>query len=134
MAAGTGAGTTSGPGGYYGRTIAGLARRAQSVGMAKYSSLLGRRVHVEYRAGDVYLPATGTLAADTGKSVFLEEKFEKNGSVRSFRWEIPYPCIIRVTEITAPASEASEKFGGEAAQAGNSVPRFLPFKRRTEPV
>ena len=75
--------------------------------MAKYSSLLGRRVCVEYRAGDIYLPAVGTLAADSGKSIFLEERFEKSESVRTFRWEIPYPCIIRVEELTVGAATAS---------------------------
>jgi hypothetical protein len=72
--------------------------------MAKYSSLLGRRVHVEYRAGDIYLPAVGTLAADSGRSIFLEERFEKSGSVKSFRWEIPYQCIVKVIELEAGPS------------------------------
>lgn len=62
-------------------------------------------MRVEYRAGDVYLRASGTLSADSGKSVFLEERFEKNSSVRTFRWEIPYPCIVRIAEIGAEASQ-----------------------------
>jgi hypothetical protein len=69
--------------------------------MAKYVALLGRRVQVEYRAGDLYLPAVGTLAADSGKSIFLEEHFEKSESVRTFRWEIPYSCIVKIKEIHA---------------------------------
>jgi len=69
--------------------------------MAKYVALLGRRVQVEYRAGDLYLPAVGTLVADSGKSIFLEEHFEKSESVRTFRWEIPYQCIVKINEITA---------------------------------
>ena len=74
--------------------------------MAKYSMLLGKRVSVEYRAGDIFLPAVGTLAADSGKSIFLEERFEKNASVRTFRWEIPYQCIVRIdpTAAEAPAN------------------------------
>ena len=66
--------------------------------MAQYSDLLGRRVEVYYRAGGMQLPATGTLAADSGKSIFLEEHFGQQHQVRTFRWEIPYESIIRLTE------------------------------------
>jgi hypothetical protein len=80
--------------------------------MAKYVALLGRRVQVEYRAGDLYLPAVGTLAADSGKSIFLEERFEKSETVRTFRWEIPYQCIVKIKEIHAgPPAPLSGKDG-----------------------
>jgi hypothetical protein len=80
--------------------------------MAKYVALLGRRVHVEYRAGEVTLPAVGTLAADSGKSIFLEERFEKSESVRTFRWEIPYQCILKMKEIQAgPSAPLTRKNG-----------------------
>ena len=80
--------------------------------MAKYVALLGRRVQVEYRAGDLYLPAVGTLAADSGKSIFLEEHFEKSNSVRTFRWEIPYQCIVKINEVNAgPTTPHSGKSG-----------------------
>jgi hypothetical protein len=80
--------------------------------MAKYIALLGRRVQVEYRAGDLHLPAVGTLAADSGKSIFLEERFEKCESVRTFRWEIPYQCIVKIKEIHAsPTPPLSGKDG-----------------------
>ena len=71
--------------------------------MCRYHALLGRRVEVQYRAGDVVLPATGTLAADSGKSIFLEEKLVQRGQVKSFRWEIPYACILSLDENFAPA-------------------------------
>jgi len=67
--------------------------------MALHSSLIGKRVEVNYRAGDVYLSAVGTLAADSGKSIFLEENFSQRGATRSFRWEIPYQCVVRVLEV-----------------------------------
>ena len=51
-----------------------------------------------YRAGDIILPATGNLAADSGKSIFLEESYQQQGSVKTFRWEIPYPCIVELNE------------------------------------
>jgi hypothetical protein len=66
--------------------------------MARYSGLLGRRIEVTYRAGDIVLPATGNLAADSGKSIFLEESYQQQGSVKTFRWEIPYPCIVQLNE------------------------------------
>lgn len=66
--------------------------------MAQYSDLLGRRVEVYYRAGGMQLPATGTLAADSGKSIFLEEHFGQKQQVKTFRWEIPYESIIKLTE------------------------------------
>jgi hypothetical protein len=66
--------------------------------VAQYSGLLGRRVEVYYRAGGVLLPATGTLAADSGKSIFLEEHFGQQQQVKTFRWEIPYESIIKLTE------------------------------------
>ena len=66
--------------------------------MARYSALLGRRIVVTYRAGDIILPATGNLAADSGKSIFLEESYQQQGNVKTFRWEIPYPCIVELNE------------------------------------
>ena len=77
--------------------------------MCRYHELLGRRVEVQYRAGDVILPATGWLAADSGKSIFLEEKLVQRGQVKTFRWEIPYTAIVEIAESYAaePAPEAS---------------------------
>lgn len=74
--------------------------------MARYSAFLGLPVEVQYRAGDILLPASGTLVGDTGRSVFLEQVFEQLGRHRSFRWEIPYPCIVRLARAgvrSAPA-------------------------------
>ena len=81
--------------------------------MCRYHELVGRRIEVQYRAGDVILPATGWLAADSGKSIFLEEKLAQRGQVKSFRWEIPYSCILSLDESFAPApvvpTESPEK-------------------------
>jgi hypothetical protein len=66
--------------------------------MAKYAALLGRFVVVRYRAGEILLPATGTLAADSGKSIFLENRFSGCQDVRKFRWEIPYTSIVDLAE------------------------------------
>ncbi|MCL6481208.1 MAG: hypothetical protein K6U02_05735 [Firmicutes bacterium] len=74
--------------------------------MARYAALVGKRIQVQYRAGDIYLPATGRLVADSGKSIFLEEHFESRGRVQSFRWEIPYPCIVEIGEAPLPQEAA----------------------------
>ena len=73
--------------------------------MARYSSFLGRRVEVQYRAGDILLPASGIFVADSGRSIFLEQNFEQRGQHRHFRWEIPYQYLIRIEE--KPDSGAS---------------------------
>jgi hypothetical protein len=89
--------------------------------MARYHELLGRRVEVQYRAGDVILPATGWLAADSGKSIFLEEKLMQRGQVKTFRWEIPYSCVLSLDENFAPVpgvpDENPEKAKAERSSA-----------------
>lgn len=82
--------------------------------MARYSAFLGRKVEVQYRAGDILLPASGTFVADSGRSIFLEHHFEQHGQNKHFRWEIPYQYLVRIEEKpdsgalmgTAPSQEA----------------------------
>jgi hypothetical protein len=79
--------------------------------MARYSAILGRRIVVTYRAGDIILPATGNLAADSGKSIFLEESYQQQGSMKTFRWEIPYYSIVELNEcpeIPKPSASVKE--------------------------
>ncbi len=73
--------------------------------MARYSAFLGRRVEVQYRAGDILLPASGTFVADSGRSIFLEQNFEQRGQHKHFRWEIPYqpPKILPSPSPPSPA-------------------------------
>jgi hypothetical protein len=66
--------------------------------MARYSAFLGSFVDVQYRAGDICLPASGTFVADSGRSIFLEQHYEQHGQRKNFRWEIPYQCIVRLEE------------------------------------
>jgi hypothetical protein len=77
--------------------------------MARYATLLGRFVDVQYRAGDICLPASGTLVADSGRSVFLEQHYEQRGQPKNFRWEIPYPCIVRLEESETFRTTASAR-------------------------
>jgi len=82
--------------------------------MARYSAFLGRRVEVQYRAGDILLPASGTFVADSGRSIFLEQHLEQRGQEKQFRWEIPYQYIVRLEEKKDPAAEALPCTNGHA--------------------
>jgi hypothetical protein len=122
--------------------------------MARYSAFLGRRVEVQYRAGDILLPASGTLVADSGRSIFLEEHFEQRGQEKQFRWEIPYQYIVRIqnldtdgaspnptaapadsplsSETTQPSMppEDQENSASAAAGASGGASTLLPFPNR----
>ena len=82
--------------------------------MARYSAFLGSFVDVQYRAGDICLPASGTFVADSGRSIFLEQHYEQHGQPKNFRWEIPYQCIVRLEESETFRTVAS----GRPAQQG----------------
>lgn len=108
--------------------------------MASYSKFLGHKVTVEYRAGDILLPASGTFVGDSGRSIFLEQHVEQRGRVSYFRWEIPYRCIHRLEEMTVPQAmpnenaqsspqppELEQRANAAAASSGprnSSVPSF----------
>ncbi len=97
--------------------------------MARYVGLIGRRVEVQYRAGDIFLPAVGTLVADSGKSIFLEEHFCQRGQMKHFRWEIPYPCIIQISECALPETPAAPASPANADAAAEQA-GILPLKNR----
>jgi len=114
--------------------------------MASYSQFLGRNVTVQYRVGDVLLPASGIFAADSGRSIFLEQHIEQCGKRNYFRWEIPYQYIHRIEEsqlsgenITpvadspadaAPQSDSSARPAARAAHASSGAPSILPSAQR----
>ena len=90
--------------------------------MARYSALLGLQVEVQYRAGDILLPASGTFVGDTGRSVFLEQNFEQRGQRRHFRWEIPYQYIVRLAEKTESVTPSTQ----DSATPNESSPAEIP--------
>jgi len=112
--------------------------------MARYSSFLGRRVEVHYRAGDVVLPASGTFVADSGRSIFLEQSLVQRGQQRHFRWEIPYQFIMRLEEkaedekvgdpsnasTPATTTEPTDQASRAAASASAGTPALLPLRNR----
>jgi hypothetical protein len=91
--------------------------------MARYSAFLGRRVEVQYRAGDILLPASGTLVADSGRSIFLEQNFEQRGQHKHFRWEIPYQYLVRIEEKPDSGASASGVPVAAASKAAPEAPR-----------
>ncbi len=70
----------------------------QNCVMSRYHSLLGKYVHVLYRAGDVQLSASGALASDSGASVYVEDRFVDSGKEKIIRVEIPYGFLISLEE------------------------------------
>ena len=88
--------------------------------MASFAQFLGRKVTVQYRVGDVLLPASGTFAADSGRSIFLEQHMEQRGKRNYFRWEIPYQYIHRIEEAAEVAEPAAAPQSAAAAQPENS--------------
>lgn len=101
--------------------------------MARYPAFLGRSVEVQYRAGDILLPASGKFVADSGRSIFLEQHIEQRGQQKQFRWEIPYQCIVRIREKTDDASaEAPEAQTAAASASGDEKARQTVQERVQE--
>lgn len=82
---------------YFG-TIDGYSLSCKTRRMARYNSLIGKRVEVNYRAGDILLSSAGVVVADSGESVYLEDRFTQRGNLKTLRIEIPYPCIVHIAE------------------------------------
>jgi hypothetical protein len=93
--------------------------------MARYAAFLGRLVDVQYRAGDICLPASGTFVADSGRSIFLEQHYEQHGQRKNFRWEIPYPYIIRLDEAETFRTPASPQQPTQQDQSSTAPDRQL---------
>jgi hypothetical protein len=74
--------------------------------MARYTAFVGKRVEAHYRAGDLQLSTSGTLASDTGKAIFVQERFSSGGEEKTMRVEIPYAYVIRVVEVRDEAAQA----------------------------
>jgi len=101
--------------------------------MARYSRLLGRWIEVTYRAGDILLRATGNLAADSGNSVFLEEHYLHQGDVKTFRWEISYPCIVQLNEC-AEGLRPSASANAPRETSTESAPEHGTLRLKNRPA
>jgi hypothetical protein len=96
--------------------------------MARYSAFLGRKVEVQYRAGDILLPASGTFVADSGRSIFLEQHFEQRGQHKHFRWEIPYQYLVRIEEMPDSGATANSS----ATKASSAPAKESPAAKPSE--
>ena len=72
--------------------------------MIRYSPLVGKRMDVLYRIGANHLLASGLLLAGSGKFIFVEQRFDESGSVKTFHFKIPYHCVVRLSEINPDAT------------------------------
>ena len=70
--------------------------------MDRYSAFVGKRVEVEYRAGDLHLSAIGTLVGVKEKSIFLEDHMNQGDKNKTTRTEIPHVNVFRIVESPAP--------------------------------
>lgn len=75
--------------------------------MSAFTSLLGKRVEVNYRAGEVQMTVTGKLALDSGLLIRVEDRFSQTGREKTVRIEIPYSAIVRVREIVLEPEPSS---------------------------
>jgi hypothetical protein len=100
-----------------------LAAAETKGNMARYSAFLGRKVEVQYRAGDILLPASGTFVADSGRSIFLEQSFEQKGQKKQFRWEIPYQYVVRLEEKPEAPDQAGTADGAAASKTESAAPK-----------
>jgi len=96
--------------------------------MARYSAFLGLQVEVQYRAGDILLPASGKFVGDTGRSIFLEQIFEQRGQRRQFRWEIPYQYVVRLAEKVEAAPVAKDSAAIETPTLSETVQDAEPIE------
>jgi len=111
--------------------------------MASFAQFLGRRVTVQYRVGDVLLPASGTFSADSGRSIFLEQHVEQRGKRSYFRWEIPYPFIHKIEEAqeeaveepaqaeASSATQDAQQAAAASAASGSPSPSSVPLRPKT---
>ena len=100
--------------------------------MARYSAFLGHKVELQYRAGDICLPATGTFVADSGRSIFLEQRFDHLGTQKTFRWEVPYQYIVRI-ERRPPESASLSDPVLQTSTAEPAPDAFEPAQETVEP-
>jgi hypothetical protein len=67
------------------------------------------------------LPVTGTLVHDSGKSIYIEEHFVQCGKPKTLRVEIPYQCIVRISERSKELEASSP-----SAESSKPIPQSSP--------
>lgn len=59
---------------------------------------MGKRVEAQYRVADIHQKSVGTVVADTGRSIVIEERILQGERKKTMRVEIPYEYVMRLTE------------------------------------
>lgn len=59
---------------------------------------MGKRVEAQYRVADIHQKSVGTVVADTGRCIVIEERILQGERKKTMRVEIPYEYVIRLTE------------------------------------
>ena len=83
-----------------------------------YLPLVGRRVEVVYRAHTIDVSVVGSLVADSGVSISVEQHFDLNGRGKTFRLKIPYHCVVRLSEVKFDPRPAFKNKKGPTVAGG----------------
>jgi hypothetical protein len=75
--------------------------------MSSFAYLVGKRVEVSYRAADIHVCITATLASDSGEHIHLEDRFFSSGRQSTLRIAIPYSSVLRIREVIRQPEPAS---------------------------
>ena len=73
--------------------------------MSRYLSFVGKRVEAQYRVADIHQKSAGTLVADTGRCIVIEEHLLQGERRKTMRVEIPYEYVIRLAEVPRSPDE-----------------------------
>jgi len=73
--------------------------------MSRYASFVGKRLEARYRVADIHQKSVGTLVADTGRCIVIEEHLLQGERKKTMRVEIPYEYVIRLAEVARSLDE-----------------------------
>lgn len=73
--------------------------------MSRYVAFVGKRVEAQYRVADIHQKSAGTLVADTGRCIVIEEHLLQGERRKTMRVEIPYEYVIRLADVPRSADE-----------------------------
>lgn len=62
----------------------------------QYSSLIGTRIEVAYRAWSLNLRASGNLLCDSGTFIIVEQHLYRTNT--KYQLKLPYDCIIKIEQ------------------------------------
>jgi hypothetical protein len=73
--------------------------------MNRYASFVGKRVEARYRVADIHQKSVGTLVADTGRCIVIEEHLLQGERKKTMRVEVPYEYVICLAEVPRSPDE-----------------------------